>query len=443
MRSGNVAIVGRTNVGKSTFLNAALGEPLAITSPLPQTTRDALLGVVTLASAQIAFIDTPGLHRPRTELGRRMNAAAIDALRNADLALVMTDTHHVVASTKELPALAGAAGSELALPEADVRVIEELPPDLPAILLINKVDRCTDKRRLLPTIERFASLRDFAAIVPASAIHPADVERILSMLGTALPERPPTYDPETLTDRPTLYFVREYVREQVLRQTGREVPHAVAVTVEAAIDRGDLLIVKTTIHVEKPGQRGILLGARGSRLREIGTAARERLETLLGRRVYLELFVRVTPSWRHVPRQLAELGYDGRDTVGRVSTSRDSPSAPAPAPPGQDHGTTMSTTTSSSGAAAPLQPGPSKMPRKPPTRPTKGPHRCVRRPHDQPSTTRDGPGIDRAAASPTRSDAGGQRKAGRTPPARPNPNRGHRDDHPARRPRRSRRGGVR
>lgn len=322
MRSGNVAIVGRTNVGKSTFLNAALGEPLAITSSLPQTTRDALLGVVTLPSAQIAFIDTPGIHRPRTELGRRMNAAAIDAIRTADVVLVMTDTHHLRARVGELPADAASTNTVDDLPPGDVDVLTQLPADVPAVLVINKVDRCADKRDLLGVIQRFAVQRDFVAIVPASVRDPRDVERIVTVLGEALPERPPAYDPETLTDRPALYFVREFVREQVLRQTAREVPHAVAVTVESATDRGEVLVVQATIHVEKAGQRGILLGTRGARLRDVGAAARQRIEALLGRRVYLELFVRVTPRWKHVPRQLAELGYDGGPGPGAATRPR-------------------------------------------------------------------------------------------------------------------------
>ncbi len=311
MRSGNVAIVGRTNVGKSTFLNAALGEPLAITSSLPQTTRDALLGVVTLPNTQIAFVDTPGIHRPRTELGRRMNAAAIDAVRAADVVLVMTDTHRLRTRVDGLPAAAAPATAVVDLPPGDVEVLAQLPAEAPVVLVINKVDRCADKRDLLGVIQRFAAHRDFAAIVPASVRDPRDVERILSVLGEALPERPPAYDPETITDRPALFFVREYVREQVLRHTAREVPHAVAVTVESATDRGEVLVVQATIHVEKAGQRAILLGSRGARLRDVGAAARQRIEALLGRRVYLELFVRVTPRWKHIPRQLAELGYDG------------------------------------------------------------------------------------------------------------------------------------
>jgi GTP-binding protein Era len=315
MRSGNVAIIGRTNVGKSTFLNAALGEPLAITSALPQTTRDPLLGVVTLPNAQIAFVDTPGIHRPRNELGRRMNAAADDALRAADVVLVMTDTHRVRVRSSVLPRAAQPGDDLGELPAADLEVIERVPSDMPAVLVINKVDRCADKRELLPTIDRFAKARDFVAILPASALAVADVQRILGVLAEALPERAATFDEDTLTDRPALFFVREYVREQVLRQTGREVPHAVAVTVDSAIDRGDVLVVQATVHVEKTGQRGILIGSRGARLRDIGTAARQRIEALLGRRVFLELFVRVTPRWKHVARQLAELGYEAGATA--------------------------------------------------------------------------------------------------------------------------------
>ena len=309
MRFGNVALVGRTNVGKSTFLTAVLGEPLAITSPLPQTTRDTLLGVVHLADAQIAFLDTPGLHRPRHELGRRMNAAAVDAARSADVVLMMTDTHVVTPNDSLLPAAARGA-DESSVPDADRETLNLVPRGIPVVLVINKVDRLRRKEHLLPTIEAFASLRDFAAVVPGSMLRQADVERVLGEVAARLPEGPAGYDDDTLTDRPIQFFVREYIREQVMLQTGREVPHAVAVSVDEFNDDRDLAVIKATVHVEKTGQRKIIVGNEGHQIRDIGRAARERIERLLGKRVFLELFVRVTPRWKNIPRQLAELGYD-------------------------------------------------------------------------------------------------------------------------------------
>ncbi len=309
MRFGNVALVGRTNVGKSTFLNAALGEPLAITSPLPQTTRDALLGVVHLEDAQIAFIDTPGLHRPRHELGRRMNAAALDAARSADLVIVMTDTHSLEPEQTMLPEGARTdTGS--GLPNADREALALVPHGVPAILVINKVDKLKQKHMLLPTIAAFSEARDFAAVIPTCMRDVRDVERILREVASQLPEGPAAYDGETLTNRPIQFFVREYVREQVMLQTGREIPHAVAVSVDEMSDRGDLALIKATVHVEKPGQRKIVVGSGGHQIRDIGRHARERIQQLLQKRVHLELFVRVTPRWKNIPRQLNELGYD-------------------------------------------------------------------------------------------------------------------------------------
>lgn len=290
MRFGTVALVGRSNVGKSTFLNAALGQRLAIVSPLPQTSRDALLGIVHRERAQIAFIDTPGLHRPRSELGRRMNAAALDAARAADVVVMMTDVATRV--------------------DEDQPVLALLPPESPALLVVNKVDTLRDKSRLLPLLERFAALHPFREVIPVSVLRKEDVERVLDAIERTLPEGPAGYEHESLTNRPVSFFVREYVREQVLTQASGEVPHAVAVSIDA-IDEGEsVVVIRATLHVEKEGQRRILIGKGGERIRAIGIGARERIEELLERKVFLELFVRVTPRWKNAARQLGELGYE-------------------------------------------------------------------------------------------------------------------------------------
>lgn len=307
MRFGTVAIVGRTNVGKSTFLNAVLGQRLAITSALPQTTRDNLLGVVTRDDTQIAFVDTPGMHRPRSELGRRMNASALEAARTTDLVVLMTD---VEAATKLSRKQAADLPAEKRIDSADLELLRQLPQPIDCVLAINKVDRLKNKNLLLPYIEAFTHFRDFAAIVPVSVMRDDGVDMLLSEIGPRLPEGPHGYDQDTLTDRPLSFFVREYVREQVLRQTEREVPHAVAVSVERYDERQDLVVIQATIHVEKAGQRGVLIGSGGTKLKGIGASARGRLEPLLGKQVHLELFVRVTERWKNMPRQLAELGYD-------------------------------------------------------------------------------------------------------------------------------------
>jgi GTP-binding protein Era len=306
MRFGTVAIVGRTNVGKSTFLNAALGENLAIVSPRPQTTRDTLLGVVHGPDVQIAFVDTPGLHRPRTELGRRMVAAAQGAVRDTDLVVVMVDVSPLAGSKKD--------AEKSPLLAEDAELLRGLPQDLPCLVVINKIDLLRDKSRLLHMLAALAEVRPLAAAVPISALEKDGVDRVLDEIAKLLPERPAGYDTSTLTDRPSKFFVREYVREQVLLATEGEVPHAVAVSVEEFSETAKIVIIKATIHVEKDGQRAILVGRGGAKIKEIGIGARKRLEELLGRKVHLELFVRVTERWKSVPRQLAELGYDRADS---------------------------------------------------------------------------------------------------------------------------------
>jgi GTP-binding protein Era len=306
MRFGTIAIVGRANVGKSTFLNAALGEPLAIVSPLPQTTRDTLLGVVNRDEAQLAFLDTPGLHRARSELGRRMNASAREAARAADLVVFVTDAEYLLeAASKQRP-----------LDPEDARLIAELDARVPALAVVNKIDKLRDRTKLIPLLDALAKARSFEAIVPVSMRKAADVERLLKLCAELVPEGPPGYDAETLTNRPSSFFVREYVREAVLASARGEVPHAVAVSIDSYDDGPKLVRIEATLHVEKTGQRAILVGRGGQKLKEIGTKARERIEKLVGRKVFLKLFVRVTPRWKSVPRQLAELGYEkaGRDT---------------------------------------------------------------------------------------------------------------------------------
>ncbi|HTQ05409.1 MAG TPA: GTPase Era [Polyangiaceae bacterium] len=305
MRFGTIAIVGRANVGKSTFLNAALGEPLAIVSPLPQTTRDTLLGVVHRDEAQLAFLDTPGLHRARSELGRRMNASAREAARAADVVVFMTDAEYLLeAAAKQKP-----------LDPEDARLIAELDARVPALAVVNKIDKLRDRTKLIPLLDALAKARSFEAIVPVSMRKAADVERLLKLLAELVPEGPAGYDADTLTNRPSSFFVREYVREAVLASARGEVPHAVAVGIDSYDDGPKLVRIEATLHVEKTGQRAILVGRGGQKLKEIGIKARERIEVLVGRKVFLKLFVRVTPRWKSVPRQLAELGYEkaGRD----------------------------------------------------------------------------------------------------------------------------------
>lgn len=326
MRYGTIAIIGRTNVGKSTFLNTALGTPLAIVSHQPQTTRDTLLGVVNTDIAQLAFVDTPGFHRAKNELGRRMNHFAVDALRGADVALFVTDIHQIAgemntgnrttsdgAKAPSNPKSSGvdrkqARGHE----RSDRDLIEMLPEELPTILVINKIDKLKDKGQLLPYLARMNEYFPFSATVPISALREDGVDRVLGELAKWVPESERHFDSDEMTDRPITFFAREYIREQVLALVSSEVPHASAVTLDAVEERETGLHVSATIHVEKVGQRIILVGRGGQMVKEIGTAARQRLSELTGQPVHLKLFVRVTDRWRNMPRQLSELGYDPR-----------------------------------------------------------------------------------------------------------------------------------
>jgi GTP-binding protein Era len=311
MRFATVAIVGRANVGKSTFLNAALREPLAIVSPRPQTTRTNLLGVVHRNDAQLAFLDTPGLHKPRSELGRRMNAAALEAARLADLLLFMTDV-----------SVERVRGKALSVDREDEELLAALPPRTPTVAAVNKIDLCRDKGRLLPMLVELEKLRDFSAIVPVTLRDGRDAPLLLDALVKIAPEGPPGHEVDALTDRPTSYFAAEYVRESVLHATRAEVPHAVAVSVDEFSESPELVRIRATLHVEKPGQRKIVVGTGGATIREIGTRARKRIEALIERKVHLELFVRVTPRWRDAPRMLAELGHDPAAKATKPTTVR-------------------------------------------------------------------------------------------------------------------------
>jgi GTPase len=312
MRFGTVAIIGRSNVGKSTFLNAALGERLAVVSPRPQTTRERLLGVVALPDAQIAFVDTPGLHRPKSELGRRMNTTALEAARVADVTLLITDVQPLL----DAPAAPPAPSAE------DASLIAQLSDKAPCVLAINKVDRLRNKGRLLPWIEALSHTHEFAAIVPVSLLAPDGATQLLKELVPLLPLGEKAYADDTLTDRPSSFFVREYVREQVLVLAKREVPHAVAVSIDRISETERELFAEATIHVEKVGQRKILVGHGGVNVKEIGIKARQRLEGLLSKPVVLKLFVRVTPRWRNSARLLAELGYESSGEAAAGSSAR-------------------------------------------------------------------------------------------------------------------------
>lgn len=325
-RSGTVALIGRPNVGKSTLLNAALDQPLAIVSPMPQTTRDALLGVVHHGAAELAILDTPGLHRPRTELGRVMNQTAREASRAADVVVFVTEIPEpkrarMPHAATEPAANARAPMRPLSPHPGDLTLLADVGADKPTVLVVNKIDRLRDKSLMLPFLEAFSRVRNFAAVVPISALRESGIERVLDEVAGQLPEGAWRYGPDELTDRPVRFFAAEYVREQILRATQAEVPHAVAVAIDRFVEpaEGDgaarpgrpppAIHIDATVLVERPGQKAILIGRAGEMLKRIGTEARLRIEELTGRKVNLKLWVRVVPQWRQSRHELEELGY--------------------------------------------------------------------------------------------------------------------------------------
>jgi GTP-binding protein Era len=282
-------------VGKSTLFNALLGEPMAITSPHPQTTRSMIRGVVTRGRAQFVLLDTPGVHAPRNRLGHRMNESVVLAADAADATLFLVEAPRP-----------GAAPTPA---DADLEALGRLPTR-PTVLAINKIDRLEDKTLLLPFIAAFAERwPDLRASVPISARRESGLDRLLDELRDLLPEQPWLFDPDTLSDQPARFFVAEFVREQVLRKTRQEVPHGVAVVVDAYDESGRVPRIEATIHVTREAHKKILIGAKGSMLKSIGIAARARVEAMLSSRVDLRLQVRATPDWMDSDARLRELGY--------------------------------------------------------------------------------------------------------------------------------------
>jgi GTPase len=290
-RSGTVAIVGRPNVGKSTLLNAALGQSLAIVSPVPQTTRNRILGIVRRPGAEIALLDTPGIHKPYSRLGRTLNQTAREATGDADAVLYVTT-----------------GGPKATVHPGDRTLLADVGEGVPTVLVLNQVDRVKDKAVLLPLLAELGTLRDFAAVVPISALHHDGVDLVLDEVAKVLPCGPARFDEDTVTDRPVRFFAGEFVREQILLSTREEIPHAVAVEVTSFEEKPNAVIIEATIHVERDGQKRILIGKGGEKLKSVGTLARGRIEELLEKKVHLTLWVRVTAGWTESESALADLG---------------------------------------------------------------------------------------------------------------------------------------
>ena len=293
-RCGYVAIVGLPNVGKSTLLNALLGQKLSIVTPKPQTTRHRLLGILTNELAQVIFLDTPGLLTPKYLLHERMMEHAALAIGDADVILVMVDA--------TAPDNDGWLGQD-----ALVRHLKEAKA--PCILLINKVDRVA-KPSLLPMIQRFARHGMFREIVPVSALRQDGTEDVLRLLTALLPVHPPLYPPDVVSEQTERFFVSEIVREQVFLSCKEEIPYSTAVDVVEFRERpNEKTLIRAEIYVERSSQRGIIIGKDGSMLKKIGSAARKEAEALLQRPVYLELHVKVREEWRQKKAWLDKLGY--------------------------------------------------------------------------------------------------------------------------------------
>jgi GTP-binding protein Era len=294
-RVGFVSIAGRPNAGKSTLLNALVGEQIAITAHQAQTTRTAIQGVLNTPEAQIIFIDMPGIHKSDTLFNRRMMEAVRDALLDRDLILFVADATRTPT-------------------EEDEHALSAVNKSAKAVLVLNKVDRVSNKSLLLPLIEYYTTRFPFLSSVPVSARTGEGLEELKRVIIESLPEGDLLFPEDYLTDQPLRFMAAEIIREQILRITREEVPHSTAILIDQWEESPGLTKIAATIHVERPGQKVILIGAGGQTLKKIGTEARLRLERLLERKVFLSLFVKVKPNWREDPSFLNAI--DWRAMIG-------------------------------------------------------------------------------------------------------------------------------
>ncbi|MBZ5657639.1 MAG: GTPase Era [Acidobacteriia bacterium] len=295
--SGFVCILGRPNAGKSTLLNALVGEKLAIISPKPQTTRNRILGIINVPQqkgrdgGQIVLIDTPGVHRSGSSLGRKMMTEIREAVDGCELILMIVDAKRKW--------------------DADDALVLDLArkAETPVFLLLNKIDLLADKRDLLPLIAQFQARHNFKEIVPISALKKKGLDELLPCVVKALPNGPRYFPEDQITDQPVRFMAAELIREHVLMQTHEEVPHAVSVVVEQFEEGPKLVRIAAVIYCERDGQKAILLGKGGQMLKKIGTSARLDIEKMVGTKVFLELFVKVQPGWRDSRQFVEELDW--------------------------------------------------------------------------------------------------------------------------------------
>ncbi len=292
-RSGYVALIGRPNAGKSTLLNRLVGEKIAAVSNKPQTTRHRIQGIVTRDDGQIVFVDTPGVHKPGFQLNRRMMSAVHDAILSVDLLVLMRD-------------------ASVSTGNGDRFVFDLVKQaEKPAILAFNKIDKIKEKGGLLPLIELYSEEFDFAEILPLSALKGDSIDILLDLIIRHLPVGPPVFGEDEMTDQSMRSIAAEMVREKILATTGEEIPYVTAVVTEV-FDESDPKTVKIfcAIYVERSSQKKIIIGKMGARIKDIGTKARIDIERLLGKNVFLKLFVKVVEDWRNHDRTLDELGLD-------------------------------------------------------------------------------------------------------------------------------------
>lgn len=290
-RGGYVALIGRPNAGKSTLLNRMVGEKIAAVSNKPQTTRHRIKGIVTLDTGQIVFIDTPGVHKPGHLLNRRMMSAVHDSILSVDLLVVMRD-------------------ASVSTGNGDRFVLDLVKQsEKPAVLVLNKIDKIKDKAELLPLIDHYRNEYDFAEIIPVSALKGEAVDLLLCSIVRHLPRAEPIFSEDELTDQSMRTIAAEMVREKILASTGEELPYVTAVVPEL-FDETDPEVTRIfcAVYVERPSQKKIIIGKGGSRIKDVGIAARRDIEKLLGKQVFLKLFVKVVEDWRNRERDLDEMG---------------------------------------------------------------------------------------------------------------------------------------
>lgn len=289
-RSGFVSVIGRPNAGKSTLLNYLLGQKILIMSDKPQTTRNRIQCILTEERGQIVFLDTPGIHKPKHKLGEYMVGTAKESMREVDAVLYMVDVSSDYGPGEEF-------------------IIEMLKNTKTAcILVLNKVDLVT-KDVLMSKIRKFSTLAEFKAIVPISAKNGENTDELLKVIFDQLPQGPMYYPEDEVTDQPERFIMAELIREKVLQLTRDEVPHSIAVVIEEVQEKKTLVKVRALVIVERDSQKGIIIGAKGSQLKEIGRLARQDIEALLGSKVFLELWVKVKKDWRNRQDSLRNYGY--------------------------------------------------------------------------------------------------------------------------------------